>query len=87
MGGASPALFAWCAAPLVAIAWRYTRADRFIDPLLAVLGLALVHVGMWVRSGQLSPGLAFDVLLLAAIAAVCGFHGEIRATGGFVPSK
>jgi hypothetical protein len=67
------------------LCWRHLSADRYRDPVVAV---ALLFAGHWVAmvgSGaeQLPPGLFLDVLLLTGMAALVGFAGEIRRSGGF----
>jgi hypothetical protein len=67
------------------ICWRHLSADRFRDPLVAVALLFAGHLIAMVGSGadRLPPGLFLDVLLLTGMAALVGFAGEIRRSGGF----
>jgi hypothetical protein len=81
--GGSPMILALCAGGLCAIAWRYTRPDRFGDPFVALLCYYVVCAIAAVIHGGVSPSLVFDSILVAAITSLLGFEGEIRATGGF----
>jgi len=67
------------------LCWRHLSADRYRDPVVAVALLFAGHLVAMVGSGAdgLPPGLFLDVLLLTAMAALVGFAGEIRRTGGF----
>lgn len=83
LGGAS-ALLAMCAGGLTAIWWRYTRPGRFGDPVTAVTCFYVVHAIAALVNGGVSPSLVFDSILVVAIAALVGFSGEMRSSGGFV---
>lgn len=63
--------------------WRHARADRFLDPLRAFLCLAVLQGLAMLVSGSPSPQLFMDAPLLVAFAALVGFDGEMRRTGGF----
>lgn len=67
------------------LCWRHLSADRYRDPVVAVALLFAGHLVAMVGSGaeQLPPGLFLDVLLLTGMAALVGFAGEIRRSGGF----
>lgn len=63
--------------------WRHARADRFLDPLRAGLCMLVLQGIAMVCNGVPSPQLFFDAPLLVAFAALVGFDGEMRRTGGF----
>jgi hypothetical protein len=64
--------------------WRHTRPDRFMDPLSAMACLFVAHLlAMWAAGGDGHPLAWVDLCVIAACAAVLGFDGEIRRTGGF----
>ncbi|MBM3963117.1 MAG: hypothetical protein FJ306_14645 [Planctomycetes bacterium] len=64
--------------------WRHTRPDRFLDPLSAMACLFAAHlVAMWAAGGDGHPLAWVDMCVVAACAAVLGFDGEMRRTGGF----
>jgi len=67
------------------IAWRYASPCRYRDPLIAFGCLLGAQVIAWIAqaSGGLSSSLWMDAVLLMAFAAVVGFDGEIKRTGGF----
>lgn len=83
LGGAS-AFLAMCAGGLTAIWWRYTRPGRFGDPVTAATCFYVVHAIGAIVNGGVSPSLVFDSILVVAIAALVGFSGEMRSSGGFV---
>ena len=63
--------------------WRHAAADRFLDPLRAC-GVQFVLQGLaMVVTCQPSGTMFLDAPLLVAFAALVGFDGEIRRTGGF----
>jgi hypothetical protein len=63
--------------------WRHARADRFLDPLRAFACMAVLQTLAMLVNGAPSPQLFFDAPLLVAFAALVGFDGEMRRTGGF----
>lgn len=63
--------------------WRHARADRFLDPLRAFACMAVLQSLAMLVNGAPSPQLFFDAPLLVAFAALVGFDGEMRRTGGF----
>lgn len=63
--------------------WRHARADRFLDPLRAGLCMLVLQGVAMVVNGEPSPQLFLDAPLLIAFAALVGFDGEMRRTGGF----
>jgi len=63
--------------------WRHARADRFLDPLRAFVAMAVLQVLAMLVNGYPSPQLFMDAPLLIAFAALVGFDGEMRRTGGF----
>jgi hypothetical protein len=80
-GGAWPATVG--AGVLCGIWWRHVSADRFRDPVLAVVCLGACHLVAALVHGQAPTGLFLDAILVVAFAAVVGFDGEMRRTGGF----
>lgn len=63
--------------------WKHSSADRFLDPLRA-FGCQVVLQGLAMAvAGDPSPTLFLDAPLLVAFAALVGFDGEMRRTGGF----
>lgn len=66
-----------------AIWWRHSSADRFLDPLRALLCLFVLQGLAMAVHGTTNPTLFMDSVLLTAFAAMVGFDGEIRRTGGF----
>lgn len=79
--------FAWHATVgagvLCGIWWRHVAPDRFRDPLLAAACLLAAHVLAMVVNGLPPRDLFLDAILTMALAAVVGFDGEMRRTGGF----
>lgn len=68
---------------LCALWWRRRPADRLLDPIRAVACLFLVQsIAMW-RAGEPNPIFWMDCVVLTAFAAIVGFDGEIKRTGGF----
>lgn len=63
--------------------WRHARADRFLDPLRAFGCMAVLQTLAMLVNGSTSPTLFLDAPLLVAFAALVGFDGEMRRTGGF----
>jgi hypothetical protein len=63
--------------------WRHARADRFLDPLRAFACMAVTQALAMLVNGSPSPQLFMDAPLLVAFAALVGFDGEMRRTGGF----
>lgn len=63
--------------------WRHARADRFLDPGRAFLCLAVLQVLAMLVARAPAPQLFMDGVLLVAFAAIVGFDGEMRRTGGF----
>ncbi len=63
--------------------WRRTAPDRFLDPLRAIASLFPMQGTAMVVHQQVNPTLFMDSVLLVALAAIVGFDGEIRRTGGF----
>lgn len=85
--GGSPIVLALCAGGLCAIAWRYTRPDRFGDPFVALLCYYVVCAIAAMIHGGVSPSLVFDSILVAAITSLLGMEGEMRASGGFAAGR
>ncbi len=63
--------------------WRHALADRFLDPMRAGLCMLVLQGLAMVVNGAPSPQLFFDAPLLVSFAALVGFDGEMRRTGGF----
>lgn len=63
--------------------WRHARADRFLDPLRAFGCMTALQTLAMLVNGSTSPTLFLDAPLLVAFAALVGFDGEMRRTGGF----
>jgi len=63
--------------------WRHALADRFLDPMRAGLCMLVLQGLAMVLNGVASPQLFFDAPLLVSFAALVGFDGEMRRTGGF----
>ena len=63
--------------------WRHALADRFLDPMRAGLCMLVLQGLAMVVNGTPSPQLFFDAPLLVSFAALVGFDGEMRRTGGF----
>jgi hypothetical protein len=64
--------------------WRYLAPDRFMDPVTAIGCFFTAHLLAWgVGGGDPPQHMFMDALLLVSLAAVVGFHGEIRRSGGF----
>jgi hypothetical protein len=68
---------------LCAVWWRHVAPDRFRDPILAVTCLFVAHVVAMIAHGHMTQGLYMDAILQVALAAIVGFDGEIRRSGGF----
>lgn len=63
--------------------WRHGAADRFLDPVRALVCFGgMQGLAMAVQQAN-HPSLFLDAVLLIAFAAVVGFDGEIRRSGGF----
>lgn len=63
--------------------WRRAPADRFLDPLRAIGCLYVMQALAMLVNREVNPTLFMDSVLLVALAAIVGFDGEIRRTGGF----
>ena len=63
--------------------WRHARPCRFLDPLRAIGCLYVMQTVAMIAHGRASPTMFMDSVLLVALAAVVGFDGEIRRSGGF----
>ena len=64
--------------------WRHARPDRFLDPFGAMACFFAMHVvAIWVAGAEPHPIGWVDLCVLGGCAAVVGFDGEIRRTGGF----
>ena len=76
----------WCTllgGGLCAVLWRRSAADRMRDPILAVSCLGIARVLPLVTHGLSPQSLVFDAMLTIVFAALVGFDGEMRRTGGF----
>jgi hypothetical protein len=65
--------------------WRHAQPDRFLDPLVAMSCFFAMHLlAMFASGGEGQHPLGWvDLCVFGACAAVVGFDGEIRRTGGF----
>lgn len=63
--------------------WRHAPPDRFLDPMRAILVFFVMQGTAMAAHGAMNPGLSIDSVMLVAIAAIVGFDGEIRRSGGF----
>ncbi len=64
--------------------WRHSAADRFLDPVRAVACFFALQSLAMVAADVANPALFMDSVFVVAFAALVGFDGEIRRTGGFV---
>lgn len=73
------------AGALCALFWRVRGPDRFADPLVALGCLMVPHaIAAFVHGyAEHLPRMFQDAILLVAFAAIAGFDGEIRRSGGF----
>jgi hypothetical protein len=63
--------------------WRHTRADRFNDPLRAVGCMFVMHAVAMLAHRTPNQVLWMDCIFVVAFAALVGFDGEMRRSGGF----
>ena len=63
--------------------WRHASADRFQDPVRALVCFGGLQALAMVVAQRVNQQLFMDAILLIAFAAIVGFDGEIRRTGGF----
>lgn len=63
--------------------WRHAGADRFLDPIRALVCFGGMQGLAMAVARSPNPQLFLDAILLIAFAALVGFEGEIRRTGGF----
>lgn len=64
--------------------WRHARPDRFLDPFGAMACFFAMHVlAIYATAAEPHPIGWVDLCVLGSCAAVVGFDGEIRRTGGF----
>lgn len=67
------------------IIWRHVPPCRFRYPVIAFACLFVLQLLAWgVTGGDPPRQLFMDGILIVALAAMVGFDGEIRRTGGFV---
>lgn len=67
------------------LCWRNVAPCRYRDPMIALCCLLVAFLVAWIASASdtMPPGSIFDAVLVVAFAALVGFDGEIRQTGGF----
>ncbi len=63
--------------------WRHASPDRFLDPLRALGCLYAMHAIAMVAQQRFVTGPFWDSILVCAFAALIGFDGECRRSGGF----
>ncbi|MBX3463037.1 MAG: hypothetical protein KF830_07690 [Planctomycetes bacterium] len=80
-GAAWPATLA--AGALTAVLWARLGADRLRDPIVAVGALGVCHLALRFAFGPPGGTLFLDAILMVAFAALVGFDGEMRRSGGF----
>ena len=71
------------AAIVCGIWWRHAGADRFLDPVRALACFGGLQCLAMVVAQRVNQQLFMDAILLTSFAAIVGFEGEIRRSGGF----
>jgi hypothetical protein len=63
--------------------WRHASPDRFLDPLRALACMYGLHAVAMLAQQRFVTGMFWDSIFVVALAALVGFDGECRRTGGF----
>lgn len=63
--------------------WRHAGPCRFMDPLRALLCLGVMQGLAMAVARSMNQQLFMDAVLITSLAALVGFEGEIRRSGGF----
>ena len=71
------------AAVVTGLWWRHTAPDRFLDPVRGVACFFALQSLAMVAGGGQNPALFMDAVFVVAFAALVGFDGEMRRSGGF----